>query len=811
MNLRQGLRSLRRTPVFALTVILILALGIGAATTMFSIVHGVLLAPLPYQDPDRLVSIGWETPQQQWQGQPPALRELYQRSARRLEAVGFHRGGDGKSNVWDENSNAPAEGLSVSWVGAGTLPLLGVAPLLGRVFNEDEYHRNGPGAVILSEAEWRARFNAAPDALGKTLMVNSVRREIVGVMPAGFAFPRADTRMWLPGRFDEAAGVGEFVYAGVARLAPGATPAQAQQELAALLPNLATEFPRLQTGGSTRDWLDTMQFRPVVTPLREHLTTGVAPTLWLLAAAAGLVLLVAWANVANLMLIRADTRRAELAVRRALGARGLRAVAHALTESLLLSAAAAALALLLSWAGVRLFVALSPAGLPRVSELGLGWNSLGVAVLLAVIGALVCALLPLLQMRSQSGLGQARRSGTAGPRLQAAVVAAQFAVALAITAGSALLLRSAQGLYDIDPGFKADRVTTLWTGLPFAKYDDARSVAFYSALSARVRELPSVEAAGLATRLPLARGEPLQQTLRVERDGRVLTLPINIVDDDYFSALRIPVLAGRGFVRSEHEHAANIVLSQGAATLLFGGSDGSAALGERLRLEPTGPVYTVVGVVGDVRDRALATAPVATLYRPPLAPMDAALEPGAPRSMALLVRSKDAGSTAELIAAIGKIAHELDPTVPVSRADSLQGIVDASIAELVLMLQLLSGAALITLLLGNLGLYGAMAYMVTLRGREFGIRVALGAGPGHIIRLVASRGVGLAVVGMLAGLGLYALLAPYLRNLLYGVESYDPPTLITATLILSLTAAAASWLPARDAARTAPMVALKRD
>jgi ABC-type antimicrobial peptide transport system permease subunit len=175
------------------------------------------------------------------------------------------------------------------------------------------------------------------------------------------------------------------------------------------------------------------------------------------------------------------------------------------------------------------------------------------------------------------------------------------------------------------------------------------------------------------------------------------------------------------------------------------------------------------------------------------------------------VRSKDAGSTAELIAAIGKIAHELDPTVPVSRADSLQGIVDASIAELVLMLQLLSGAALITLLLGNLGLYGAMAYMVTLRGREFGIRVALGAGPGHIIRLVASRGVGLAVVGMLAGLGLYALLAPYLRNLLYGVESYDPPTLITATLILSLTAAAASWLPARDAARTAPMVALKRD
>lgn len=811
MNPRQAFRSLQRTPVFAITVILTLALGISAATSMFAIVHGVLLAPLPYRDPGRLVSVEWENARQQRLGQPLALQSVYQGSAQQIEAVGFYRSGQGESNVWDENNREPAQRVKATWVGAGTLPLLGVAPLLGRMFVEDEHRLGGPGAVVLSEAEWRSRFQADPEVLGKTLMVNSVRREIVGVMPARFAFPRAETRMWLPGRWAEDAPVADFTYSGVARLAAGASPVQAQQELAALLPNLASAFPRLQSGGSTQDWLDTMQLRPVVTPLHEDITAGVSQTLWLLAAAAGLVLIVAWANVANLMLIRVDHRRTEQAVRRALGASGLRLLAPALGESLLLSFAAAALALLLSWAGIRLFVALGPSDLPRLSELGLGWPAVGVAALLALISAMVCTLLPMLQMKPQQSItpGRDAPTGARQPRLQAAMVAAQFAVALAITAGSALLLRSAQGLKDVHPGFDTDRVTTVWTQLPFAKYDDAAAVDFYAALSARVREVPGVEAAGLAMRLPLTRGEPMQQTLRVERDGRVYTLPVNVVDDAYFAALRIPVLSGRGFLRSEHEHAANVVLSQSAAAMLFDVADSTAAIGRRLSLDPVGPVYTVVGVVGDVRDRALATPPVATLYRPPLAPIDAQLEPAARRSLALLVKSRSTGSTEALLATIGQVVHQLDPTVPVSGAESMQDIADASISELALTLNLMTGAATITLLLGNLGLYGAMAYMVALRGREFGIRIALGAGPRQIARLVAARGAWLAFIGILVGLGLYAVLAPYLRNLLYGVASNDPFIILAATLVLLTTAALASWLPAREAARIAPMMAMR--
>lgn len=812
MNVHHAFRALLRTPTFAATVLLTLALGIAAATTMFAIVHGVLLAPLPFREPERLVSVAWESARQPGLGQPLALQSVYQRAATQIEAIGFYRSGEGESNVWDENSREPAERIRASWVGPGTLDLLGVAPLLGRGFSDDEHRMGGAGAAILSEAEWRTRFQADPNVLGKTLMVNSVRRQIVGVMPAQFAFPHAETRLWLPGRLAGDAPIADFSYSGVARLKPGVSPAQVQQQLAALLPGLAAASPRLQSGGTTQDWLDAMQPQPVVRPLHATLTGGTAHTLWLLAAAAALVLIVAWANVANLMLIRTDTQRAERAIRQALGAHGLRAQWQNLAEPMLLAAAAAALALPLSWMGVRLFVALSPLALPRLSGLGLGVPALAFALLLAGLSALLCAATAQLSTRASSLAAAARGAGTrtSGARLQATVVAAQFAVALAITAGAVLLLRSAQALRDVDPGFDTDRVTTLWTQLPFAKYDEARSVAFYAALSARVRELPAVDAAGLAMRLPLAGGEPLQQTLRADHDGRALTLPINVVDDDYFRALRIPVLAGRSFLRSEHEHAANVVLSESAATALFGGADGRQAIGRQLGLDPAGPVYTVVGVVGDVRDRALASPPVPTLYRAPLLPIDAQREPPARRSLALLVRSNDAGSADALIAAVRTIVHELDPTVPVSAAESLQAISAASTSRLTLTLQLMTGAAIVTVLLGSLGLYGAMAYMVALRSREFGIRAALGAGPVRIARLVALRGTTLAAIGISAGLAVYAVLAPSLHGLLYGVSSLDATSLSFAVLLMLPTAALASWLPARQAARIAPVEALGR-
>ncbi|HKW11735.1 MAG TPA: ABC transporter permease, partial [Gemmatimonadaceae bacterium] len=319
-SFRHALRSLKRTPVFTVAATLTLVLGIGSVAATFAIVYGVLLAPLPYGHPDRLLSVGLDPRRAELRQiqQPPAVYFTYKRFARRIEDIGFYR--TGNANIWTDGGADAPERLTATWVTASLIPLLHVTPLLGRSFTSEEEQPSGPTAVILSESLWRTRFHAARDIIGKTLMVNSVARVIVGVMPARFSFPSSDTRLWLPTRLDpNSTTVGDFSYHGVARLTPNAKPADAQRELAALLPRVAELYPRLESGTATAEWLGQAGPIPTVVPLRDEVTNGIAHTLWMLAAAAGLVLLVAWANVTNLMLIRADGRQFELAIREALG------------------------------------------------------------------------------------------------------------------------------------------------------------------------------------------------------------------------------------------------------------------------------------------------------------------------------------------------------------------------------------------------------------------------------------------------------------------------------------------------------------
>src|SRR5689334_297664 len=358
-SLRHALRSLKRTPVFTGAVIVTLVLGIGSVAAMFAIVHGVLLAPLAYGNPDRLVSVGLTTPELRRVQQPPAVFFTYKRFARRLSDIGFYR--TGNANIWTDGDGDTPERVTATWVTASTIPLLQVRPMLGRSFTAEENRTDGPNAVILSESVWRTRFNAARDVIGKTLNVNSVPREIVGVMPDRFSFPAADTRLWLPVRIDpRSTSAGDFTYTGVARLAPNATPGDAQRDLEQVLPKVAELFPRLESGTATAAWLAGSRPAPVVVPLREEVTSGIARTLWMLAAAAGLVLFVAWANVANLMLIRADGRQLELAVREALGASRWALMTYFLGESLVLGATAAVLALFAAWGAVRALVTFGP-------------------------------------------------------------------------------------------------------------------------------------------------------------------------------------------------------------------------------------------------------------------------------------------------------------------------------------------------------------------------------------------------------------------------------------------------------------------
>jgi putative ABC transport system permease protein len=815
MAIRHALRSLRRTPVFTLAVILTLAVGAAAVGSMFAIVHGVLLAPLPYGEPDQLVSVRLASAESGHIRQPPALQVTYDDLAQTLDGVGFYR--TGSTNVWTEGSDEGAQSVIATWVTASMMPLLKIPPLLGRSFTAEEALRGGPDAVILSEAEWRDRYNAAPDVLGRTLMVNSVPRQIVGVMPARFAFPlyNDETRLWLPAKRIDNASVGDFSYAGVARLAPGASVEQAQRELAAILPKMAESFPLLDSGSSTATWLADVKPVPIVVPLRDEITAGIARTLWMLAAASGLVLLVAWANVANLMLIRADGRQPELAVRAALGAGRLRNATHFLAEALLLGSAAGLLALLLMIGAVEAFVAFGPGDLPRLAELGVRWPTVAFTLSITVASVLVCAAVPAGPfwragpLRSLREGGRGASSGKSRGRLRAAITTLQIAVALVVTIGSALLLRTAHGLSRVDPGFDGEQVTMFRTQLPMARYDEAAAVAFYARLVAQVRNLPSVDSAGVTTRVPLESATVPEQIVRVDGHARTRSLPVAVIDDGYFAAMSIPLLAGRGFRPVESERGSDVVISRRAAATLFGDTGAMASVGKRFRFAPSGLDYTVVGVVGDVRDQDLASAPAPLVYRAHAITIEPAIERTTPRNMALIVKSN--GPVDALVPAIRRIVQGLDPTVPIYSIEAMSDVVRASTARLSLVLALMTAAAAITLTLGTIGLYGVMAYLVALRMREFGVRVALGADPKRIARLVASRGMILTACGVAVGFMLYAIAAPLLRAYLFGVTATDPATLLGATLVLVGTATFASWLPARQAARVDPAQALRAE
>ncbi|PPU69188.1 ADOP family duplicated permease [Xanthomonas pisi] len=805
-------RSLKRAPVFTVAMVLTLVLGMGSMCAMFAIVYGVLLAPLPYAEPDRLVSVGLQVADQSL-SQPPGLYSTYQGAARSLDGVGLYKAGT--ANVRTNSDNDDVENVAASWVTASTMRLLRVRPLLGRWFTSEEEVRGGPNVVIIGEAEWRSRFGSATDIVGKTLIVNDAPRVIVGVMPGSFRFPEADVRIWLPIKEKDDGSVGSFSYAGLARLASGVTPAQAQAELGSVLPRVADLYPRIPSGGSTARWLDELRPVPTVRPLRDELVGRIEQTLWMLAAAAALVLLVAWANASNLMLARADSRVLEVGVRRALGAGRLRIATHFLGESALLGAVSAVLALIATYAAVQVLVTFGPADVPRLEELAIGLPALGFLILVAILGVVICTLVPAARLL-HGGVQQSLQDGTRGhstgrarQRLRGVISTLQIAVALVVTIWSVLLFRTAVQVSQAPSGFDATHVTTARILLPLARYRDASTVAFYSRLREQVAQLPSVTSAGLVTQLPLGTGDTLQQEFQIEGRRAPVSLPVNVVSNGYFETLRIPVIAGRDFRPLESEQRLDIVISQSAAGILFGDGGGAASIGKSLSLAPNGPVYTVVGVVGDVRNRDLTLPASAAVYRPQIVPADVDSEPAPLPSMVLVARSN--GSSAEVISAVKEIVRGLDPTIPIFEVQSMENVVRASTARLTLSLTLITIAAVVTSLLGGIGLYALMSYMVSLRAREFGVRIALGADPARICRLVVARGLLLAACGVGVGFVLHAFASPLLRAFLYGVKVTDPVSLAISTVMIVAAAAVAIWVPAMRAARIDPSEALRSE
>jgi putative ABC transport system permease protein len=818
---RPAWRSLRRSPAFTVTASLTLVIGIGAAVAIFALVNGVLLRPLPYGDPDRLV-----VPYHNMQliglakgNQTQGTYFTYKKLARSLEAIGVYQAG--AVNVSDPRGGSEPQRMGSAFVTQSVIPLLQVPPLIGRSFTEAEDAPKGPNVVIISEGLWRSRFGADRGVLGRTIDVNGRTWEIIGVMPTRFRFPSPETQIWIPMRLDaNDPSPGGFNYDGIARLRKGVTIAAASRDLVSVLPKILELSPNLAPGVSTQMLLDQARPVPFVAPLKDDVTGGIAKTLWIVAAAAGVVLLVACANVTNLILVRADGRQRELAVREALGAGRGRVTMYFLGESIVVTAVSAAAGVALAAVAIRLLVSMGPTSIPRLSEVHIDLATVAFAIVVSALVAVACSIVPVLRIgrvHLSNALREGGRGGTAGrarQRIRSALVAGQIALALVALASSGLLLRTFERLNAVRPGFEPEGLATFWVALPYARYtSDTSAVRFYSQLLDRVRAVPGVRDVGLSSRLPFEQnGGWSKDPLYPEDDLATYANkipPLNFyttTDGGYFHVMGIPLIAGKTFDRPELQRGDEAIISRATAIQFWKDSTGQRVLGKRFRELPGTPWLTIVGVVGDTRDSSLASPPSLVVYRPQ------SISNGTHSTqwtMALVVRT--GSEPTAITSAIQRAVRDLDPTLPLFDIRSMSDVTAASMAQLSFTIIVLGAAALVTLILGAVGLYGVMAYVVSLRTRELAVRIALGATPSAVIRMLTTQGVVVTGFGVAAGLVLFVIVARALKSLLYGVASMDPVTLLSASLLLVGIAAFASWLPARRTARVDPADVLRAE
>lgn len=825
MSLRQSVtyacRSLARAPLFSVAVILTLTIGIGAASAIFAVVNAVLLRPLPYEQPNRLIGVWFDmAPINLFHVQQTAgTYRTFKQFARSIEGIAAYQ--DGSLNVADPDNRAEPARVSVAWFTANTVPLLGIRPVVGRSFSEAEDRPKAAPVAVISERLGKRRFAGAAAALGKKLVIAGKLTEIVGVMPDRFRFPNAGTDIWLPLQLDPNDPYpGGFNYNTFARLKPGFTLDAARRDFASALPRVVEVSPNMAPSVPMTMVLE--QAKPVIrlVPMRDDVIGDAARTLWMVAATALLVLLVTCANVANLLLVRADARHRELAVRSALGAGRGRVLAHFLTEAAVLAGVSALLGLGGALIATRLLVSAGPTAIPRLSEVRVDGAVVAFTLIVATVVAVVCSAFPAIRFvrgNPLAGLRDGGRGGTAGgrrQRMRGALVVAQVALALVVLATSGLLLRSFQRLHAVRPGFEPEGVATLWVAAPNLRYpSDSSVVRFFMNVAERVSHLPGVRNVGLSSRLPLSNQGMNQNPVYVEGDATTATKipPLAVyvtADSGYFRAMGIPLVAGRLFDRLDRQRPDGAIISVETARSVFHDSTGRSALNKRFQELPSGPWHTVVGVVGSVRDTALAGGPTRSVYLPETAGGDTTTNQ-LQRTLAIVARTD--GDVALATRGIQRVIRDLDPTLPTFDVRSMRATVDASMAMLSFTMVVLLVAAAVTLVLGMVGLYGVIAYVVALRTRELGVRIALGAQPSAVATMVTSQGLALCAGGIAIGLVLVVLGGRFLRALLFEVGPADPLALGTTVLVIFGFALVASWIPARRASRVNPAEALRTD
>ena len=802
-DLRYGFRSLLKSKSFTLVAVLALALGIGANSAIFSVVNAVLLRPLPFESPEQLMTVQGRDERDgslSDEHSYPNYIDLRDQSRSFAHVAAYSR-----STAFITGGEEPerVRGLIAS---ADLFPLLGVQPALGRVYTREEEQPGGRRVVVLSYGLWQRRFGSDPKIVGQEIPLGGSPSLVLGVMPRGFNYPLGGENydFWMP----LASSISPASLTGrasvslplVARLKAGVPIEQAQAEAVTIASRLATQYPESNAGQSY-----------ALKPLHENLVGELRPALLVLLGAVGCVLLIACANVANLLLARAAGRQKEISIRTALGASRWRIVRQLLTESLLLAVMGGTLGLLIAMWGIDLLLAASPADLPRVNEIALDARAVAFTVATTLLTGIIFGLAPALQS-SKTDLNEALKDGGRGSseggarnKLRGALVVAEVAMSLVLLVGAGLLGQSFLRLLNVPPGFNPERVMTLDLTMGRTKYPEAaQQVNFLQNLLQRVSTLPGVEAAGVVNPLPL-NGNFDAYTFEIS--GRAPAAPgerpgadRRVVSADYFRAMNIPVRQGRAFSeRDVRDAPAVVVINDTFARSHFPGME---PLGQRIVFTdaPNASPREVVGVVADVRHAGL-DEPAGLEYYVPYNQ--------APATRVTLVARTTSSDPASIMPALRGAIRELDKDLPLWNVRTMNTLLSESVARRRFNMTLLGIFALVALLLASLGIYGVMSYLVTQRTHEIGIRLALGAQPADVLKMVLKQGMLLVGVGVALGLVCAFVLTRSMSSLLYGVSASDPRTFGVITFILVLVAFAANYIPARRATKVDPMVALR--
>ncbi|MDX6613048.1 MAG: hypothetical protein QOD75_2234 [Blastocatellia bacterium] len=793
-DIRYGIRGFIKRPGFTVIALIALALGIGANTAIFSLVNAVLLRPLPFAEPSRLI---WVFGNIRNGGNRASVAPLDYLDFRQQNTT-FEQFAASFSVPLPVNltGSGEPERLSAAGVTGNYFQALGVKPILGRAFEIENEQPAQNQVAVISYALWQKRFGGDQTIVGKKLTLDGKTSEVIGVMPQEFSFPQT-AELWVPINFDRGPEMKQrkaHFLRPVGLLKPGVTMAQAQADTDAIARRLEEQYPATNTGWNLR-----------LVPLQEQLVGKIRPTLFILFGAVGFVLLIACANVANLLLVRAAARDREIALRTALGAGRLRIVRQMITESVLLALGGGALGALLAVWGVELLVKLSPGSIPSTANVKIDLTVLAFTLALSVCTGVLFGLAPALRtmkLNLNDALKEGGRSGDGSGRnrIRSVLVVIESAVAVVLLIGAGLLIRSFMRLQNTNPGFDAHNVLTMRVDLSREKYPKPEKAgAFFAQLQDRVAGLPGVESVGLITELPLS-GQPNDMPFTVEGrpplgPDQSLGSDFRRVNHQYFNSLRIPLLRGRNFTEQEAQQAARVVIiSDLLAQEVFPNEE---PLGKRLVMSWGDQAYEIIGIVGDIRHRAMESDPLPAMYLPTIqTPW-----------MNLVIRTN--GDPGSLAPAVRREVQTIDPDQPVAAVRTMDQWMDVSVADSRYRTLLLGLLALVALLLAATGIYGVMAYSVTQRTHEIGVRMALGAKRFDVLRLVVRQGMILVVLGVALGVAGAFVLTRVLATLLFGVTAKDPLTFVAVAALLTLVALVACYIPARRATKVDPLVALR--